>query len=281
MPRFQFTAGDLDGSGLHGCGEEPGAGAAAAVCIVHGLGEHSGRYDWVMSTIAQAGMAAIAIDLRGHGRSPGQRGDAPSCSILLDDIDLLLATAAARYPEIPLYLYGHSFGGSLVLGYAIGRRAPAGAVVTSPLLVPAEAPPAWKRTAARMMSRLIPRMQMSTGLDSAALSRNPDVAAAYESDPLVHGAVTARLGHDILAFGRENLDRAGELDIPVLLMHGSSDSITSPVASGEFAERAGDRCSFVIWPGLYHELHREPEREQVIGHVLDWLEKNRRKSRVP
>jgi alpha-beta hydrolase superfamily lysophospholipase len=212
--------------------------------------------------------------MRGHGESPGRRGDAPSCTTLISDVDVCLETSGGRFPGLPQFLLGHSFGGSLVIGYAVGERPGrlAGAVALSPLLRPAVETPRWKLTTAGILARLVPAFPMSTGVDPDALSRRREVVADYRADPLVHGAVSARLGPDILAFGEECIRAAPGLETPMLLMHGSMDRVTSPGASGEFASRAGERCRLVIWEGLYHELHHEPERDDVSSCITGWIE---------
>jgi alpha-beta hydrolase superfamily lysophospholipase len=276
-----FTVRGADGTGLHGVMAEPAGGASSAVCLVHGLGEHSGRYGWVMPGLAGHGIGVMALDLRGHGRSPGRRGHAGSCRLLLSDIGALLDAASSRFPGLPLHLYGHSFGGSLVTAYVLENGRPDSAVVTSPLYVPSSRPSAWKRAAAGLLSGLAPGFTMSTGLDSGDLSRTEGVSEAYDSDPLVHDRISVRLGRCMLALGRRNLERAGRLRVPVLLMHGDGDRITSPGASREFSERAGDACQLRIWQGLRHELHNEPEREQVMEHLVRWLGGEWRRAVVP
>jgi len=274
MARFEFTLMAKDGAKLIGRGRDPGSGAGSVICIVHGLGEHSGRYEEVSSILENAGYAVMTFDMRGHGKSSGRRGDAPSCDVLLSDIDLLLERAAERFPGSRKFLYGHSFGGSLSIGYVLSRGAVlSGVVVTSPLLRPAVPPPSWKTAAARILSVVMPCFPMSTGLDSNGLSRRKDVVEAYTRDPLVHYRITPRLGIAILELGIRNLEGASGLSLPMLLMHGGSDGITSTKASEEFASKAGGLCRLKVWEGLYHEIHNEPEREEIVTCLLDWLGK--------
>ena len=274
MARFDFTVNPADGAVLFGRGSDPGAAAKAVICLVHGLGEHSGRYGELFSRFESAGYAVMAFDMRGHGRSPGRRGYAHSCEALLLDIDELIAASRERYPGIPRFLYGHSFGGSLAIGYALSRSTGlCGVVASSPLLRPAEPSPAWKITAARILSVVLPCFPMSTGLDCGGLSRRKDVVDEYTRDPLVHDRITPGLGIDILDFGLRNLEGASGLSLPLLLMHGGSDRITSTKASEEFAAKAGEMCRLKVWEGLYHEIHNEPEREQVFACLLGWLGK--------
>jgi len=281
MARFEFTMKAKDGVELFGRGRDPCSGAGSVICIVHGLGEHSGRYEDVSSVLEKAGYAVMTFDMRGHGKSSGRRGDAPSCDVLLSDIDTLLERSAVKFPGSRKFLYGHSFGGSLSIGYVLSRDAAlSGIVATSPLLHPAMPPPSWKTAAARILSVVMPCFPMSTGLDSNGLSRRQDVVEAYTRDPLVHYRITPRLGIDILELGIRNLEGASGLSLPMLLMHGGSDGITSVEASEEFASNAGGMCRLKVWEGLYHEIHNEPEREQVFTCLLEWLGKRSEESGV-
>jgi alpha-beta hydrolase superfamily lysophospholipase len=239
---------------------------------VHGLGDHSGRYGHVAQHLCEAGFALLALDLRGHGRSEGQRGHSPRFEALLDDIDCLLDEAATRWPGRPVCLYGHSLGGSLVLNYVLRRRpALAGVVATSPGLRPGFQPPAWKVGFGRIMYVAWPSLSLSNELDIEGLSRDPEVVRAYREDTWVHDRLSVRLGIDILETGEWALAHAAELHLPLLLMHGDADRLTSASASREFAARAGEGCTLKIWSGGYHELHNEPERAEVLTYLSDWL----------
>jgi len=274
MKHVEFGWKTGDGLQLYAQGWQPETEIKAAVCLVHGLGEHSGRYAHLAAFLSQAGYALLVFDLRGHGKSQGQRGYASSFGVLLDDISHLLEEAAKRHPGRPRFLYGHSLGGSLVLDYALRRRPQlAGVIATGPGLRTAFEPLAWKVTLGKIMYRLWPALSMSNELDRQGLSRDPKVVRAYNSDPLVHDRVTARLGIDLLQSGLWAMEHAAEFPLPLLLMHGAADRITSAQASREFAAKAGDRCTLKIWDGLYHEIHNEPEKEQVFAFLLEWLKR--------
>ena len=273
MPSFEFKIESNDGLKLHGQGWEPDAGTKAVVCLVHGLGEHSGRYGHVGEAFNRAGYALIACDLRGHGRSEGPRGHAPNYTALMEDIFQLLEAAKERYPDLSVFLYGHSLGGNLVLHYALRQRPDlTGIIATAPLFRTASKPPAWKLAMLRAMCRLRPSLSTSSGLEVNALSRDEKVVRAYRNDPLAHDRVSARLAVNMLRSGQWNLKHATEFTLPLLLMHGDADRITSVQASREFAASVKDRCTLKIWGGLYHELHNEPERNRVLDYILDWLD---------
>ncbi len=272
MQHFEFGWQTEDGLRLYAQGWQPETEPKGVVCLVHGLGEHSGRYEHLAAFLNQAGYALLAFDLRGHGKSEGQRGYAPSYEALLDDIARLLDEAANRYPDLPRFLYGHSLGGNLVINYALRRRPQlAGVIATGPFFRAAFEPPAWKLTLARIMYNLWPTLSLSNELDRQALSRDPEVVRDYDEDPLVHDRLTPRLTMDMFQAGLWALEHASELSLPLLLMHGSADRLCSVQASREFAARAGDRCTLKIWDGFYHEIHNEPEQEQVFEYLLEWL----------
>ena len=273
MSNAEFQLQTVDGLVLHGHDWRPQGEAKAAVCLVHGIGEHIGRYEHVAAALNQAGFAVVGTDLRGHGRSEGPRGYVSDYDRLLDDIALLLEETKKRYSGRPQFLYGHSLGGSLVMFYALRRRpALAGIVATGPELRLAFEPPAWKTLLGRLMFSLWPALSMASGLEVAALSHDPEVVRRYVEDPLVHNRVSPRLGIGMLDNGRWLLDHASEFRLPLLVMSGGQDRITSPQASREFAERVPTDCTFKLWDGLYHEVHNEPQKQEVIAYMIAWLQ---------
>ena len=273
-----------DGLPLFAQSWEPEGSPKAVLCLVHGLGEHTGRYAHVARALTAAGYAIVGSDLRGHGKSEGQRGHTPSYDMLLADIGLLMDQTATRYGDPPRFLYGHSLGGNLVLNSALRRAKtlsggatrpddtrPAGVIATSPWLGLAFAPPPWKHGLARLMDRLWPAFSTPSGLETTGLSRDPKIAQAYLADPLVHDRVSARLGASLIEAGNWAVERASELDLPLLLMHGTADRLTSAPTSQRFADRADGSVTLKLWDGFFHELHNEPEQEDVIAFMIDWL----------
>jgi acylglycerol lipase len=261
-----------DGLELYAQLWEPEQKPRGVVCLVHGLGEHCGRYGHLGTALTRAGYALSAYDLRGHGKSEGQRGHAPSWDALLDDIALSLDKARQRYPGTPQFLYGHSFGASLVLTYALQRQPQiAGVIATGPLLRPAFQPPAWKTALGKALYQLWPTFALNNEVDPKAVSRDPNVVEAYVNDPLVHDRVSARMGMDLLNKGTWALEHASEFKLPLLLMNGDADALCSPRCVGEFARSAGALCTYKAWPGLFHEIHNEPEQEQVFDYLISWL----------
>ena len=275
MKHTEFEWTTPDGLKFYGQVWEPESPPRAVVALVHGLGEHSGRYAHVAEVLNQAGYAVVAFDLRGHGKSTGQRGDVPSSEAILGDVGHLLEEAQKRFPGRPCFLYGHSLGGILVLYYTLRCRPQlAGVVATSAGLITALHKQTLKVALSRVLGLIRPTLSMPTGLENAALSRDPEVVRAYEQDPLVHNQATLRAGNLLLGMTRWTLDHASEFSLPLLLIHGSADRIAFPESSTEFARGLGSRATLKIWEGLYHETHNEPEKGEVLAYLVDWLNKH-------
>ncbi len=271
MTAKEFNWQTHDGLGLFGREWLTEAKPKGVVHIVHGLGEHCGRYQHVAERLTAAQYDVRAFDLRGHGKSEGKRGHTPSYNALMEDIRAFLArTPNDRSADF--FLYGHSLGGNLVLNFVLRQKPKLnGAVVTAPLLLPAQKIPPLKLKLGRLFNRLMPSLLLPNDIDVRDLSRDQQVGEIYSKDPLVHDRVSARLGTTMLEAGVWALEHAGEFSLPLLLMHGSDDHLTSPQASKEFAEKAPD-CTFKLWDGFYHELHNEPEQDQVLSYIIDWLD---------
>ena len=215
----------------------------------------------------------IGFDLRGHGKSGGARGHVPSYKAVMDDIADFMALVEKRYPGLPHFLYGHSMGGNLVLNYCL-RRKPnvAGVIATGPWLKLAFDPPVLQVMLGKTMSRIAPDFTQNSNLETAALSHDQKVVDAYNTDPLVHSKISARLFVGIYKSGLWALDHADEFSVPLLLMHGTADRITSSATSVEFAKRAGKIVTWHPWEGFYHEIHNEPEKAEVLQTMIGWLD---------
>lgn len=260
-------------NGLNLYAEEwPVQNPQAVIAFVHGQGEHIGRYRHVAEWFNKRGVAFLGFDQQGYGRSEGKQGHAASLDVLLDDIGQLLEETHGRNPGVPLFLYGHSMGGQLVLNYAL-RRTPrlSGLIATGPWIRLAFQAPAVKILAAKLLNKIIPSLTMPTNLATKFLSRDESVVKAYENDPLVHGMLSVAAAMSLLE-GAGWLDRfSGPVALPVLLMHGGGDMITSPAATKAFSDRIAGNTMHREWPGLYHEIHNEPEREEVFEFTVQWM----------
>jgi alpha-beta hydrolase superfamily lysophospholipase len=272
MESREFVETMTDGTPLHSRLWLPSASPLGVVVIVHGLGEHSGRYEFVAQHLTDAGYRVVAYDQRGHGATPGPRGHVREYEVLLNDLHDVIAEARRLSNFLPIFLYGHSFGGNVVLNYALRRKPElAGLVVTSPLLRPRHDVPLWKRCCARVLSRVWPTFSFDNHVDPKWLSRDDASVEAYRQDPAVHHRVSARLATQMLDAGRWAISHASKMRLPLLLLHGEADEVTSPAASREFASHAACECELKIWEGLFHEPHWEKQREAVLSCIVAWL----------
>jgi len=274
MKHTEFKFKTFDGLQLFGQSWQPEDKTRAVVCLVHGIGEHSGRYIHVADRLTKAGYAIFTFDLRGHGKSEGLRGHTPSYEALMQDISSLLEVANKQFPQLPFFLCGHSLGGNLVLNYVL-RRQPhlKGVIATAPWLRLAFEPPASKIVLGKMTNCIWSSFSQKSGLDTNALSHDLEVVHSYENDPLVHDRISARMFISSYQAGQWALEHASEFTLPLLLMQGGDDKIISVEAGREFAGKIKENCTLKIWDGLYHEIHNEPEKEEVFKFLIDWLDK--------
>jgi alpha-beta hydrolase superfamily lysophospholipase len=272
MRTTDFILRTTDGLSLHAETFAPDGRIDAVVCVVHGIGEHIGRYANIINALNASSIAVMTFDLRGHGHSEGPRGHSPSFDFIMDDIGLVLRKAEQDFPGIPLFLLGHSMGGNFVLNYALRHRPNlCGVIALSPGLRTATPTPPWKLALARVLCRLLPAITLHNGVRPADLSRDPEIVRSVLDDPLYHYRISARLGIDILNAGVWALDHADQFPLPLLIMHGTADRSTSYEASREFGSRVKTDCTLKLWDGLYHELHNEPEKDQVLQFIINWI----------
>jgi acylglycerol lipase len=244
----------------------------ATVIFTHGLGEHSNRYGHVAAEFVARGWRVVAWDLRGHGRSSGPRGDVEDYQTFLDD----LGAVSARYraSESPLFLYAHSLGGQIALRFL--QTAPVscqGAIIASPWLRLAFDPPWWKLALARVAMHFWPAFKQSTGNRWERLSRDLSHMTSFPDLELVHHGISARMYFAVRAAGELALGDASVLRIPLLLLHGDADPVTSHHSTCEFFEKAGAADKTLrIFPGTRHETHNDLDRVQVIREIAEWIE---------
>ncbi|RJO69051.1 alpha/beta hydrolase [Nocardia panacis] len=265
------TTGTLDSGRIFWRSRLPDQPAGVLV-LVHGVAEHSGRYDHVGKAFAAAGFAVYALDHAGHGRSAGHRANIGSIDSAADNVAALLDLARGAHPGLPAFLVGHSMGSLIVLYLA--TRAPldvAGIVVSAPpLVIPVGNP--IQRALAPLLSRFTPNLGVLK-LDSSMISRDPAVVAAYDADPLVYrGMLPARTGAEILAATGAVKQRLAKLTVPVLVLHGAADALADPT-SADLIERGSGATDLTVirYDGLYHEVFNEPERDRVLADAITWL----------
>ena len=254
----------------------PSGKARGVVCLVHGVGEHIGRYQADGEALADAGYIMAGFDQRGFGKSSGQRGHTPGLEAYFDDIDLFLAEVERRCPDQPRFLYGHSMGGILVLAYPPIRKPHlAGVISTAPGLKSSVEKQKLKVLLAKMLGSALPNLELKSGIDSQMLSRDPLVSDLYDSDPLVHPIVSTAWGKAMLDAIEIAVENAPHFPLPLLLMHGTKDEIAFPCSSTEYANLAPkDKVTLRMWEGCKHELHTDPEKAEVFKTMIDWLDKH-------
>jgi alpha-beta hydrolase superfamily lysophospholipase len=273
MKHEEYSLTAPEGPALYAQAWLPDGEPRGVIAFVHGVGEHSGRYGHVAEAAVGRGYPFLAVDLPGHGKSPGVRGHAPSFDFLAELAALHLAEARRRFPGKPAFLYGHSLGAATVLRCCLTRKpAVNGVVASSPGLGLTAPVPAVKLTLGRIMDRLWPSFTMANGLDLKGLSRDPAVLQRALSDPLYHSRISARLGWGLIRVWEWFAVQQGEFPAPLLIMQGTADFVINPTATRDFASRMKGDVTLKLWDGLYHELHNEPERQAVLSFALDWMD---------
>lgn len=240
----------------------------AVIILSHGLGDHSGRFEPVAQTFCASNFSVLGFDALGHGKTGGSM---PLFDVLAKDLIRVIRLVRSQFTT-PVLLFGQSLGGGVVLHHGISGEEPVdGIIAGSPLLRPAFKPPGWKLFIGRTLGKLWPTLTLGTGLNPQNLTSDPEEVKRYLNDPLILRHVSAALGISMLEAGEDTLLRASQLTTPTLIIHGTSDRITSAEASREFAERAGSICSIKLWPDMLHDLHFELAKDQVLSHVVEWI----------
>jgi len=244
----------------------------AIVVISHGVSEHSGRYGHVAADLIGHGDAVYALDHRGHGRSEGDRAVIDSLQNAVADIDTLISIASGQHTGKPIFLLGHSLGGCLALAYALRHQDRlAGLILSAPVAVLEAASPV-QLLAARLLSRVAPKLG-AYSVDADAVSTDPAVVRDYETDPLNHhDKVPVRTLAEVAAEVETFPERLPSLRIPLLVMHGSEDTLVPLEASRTVEELAGSADKrLVIYPDMRHEILNEPEQDKVLTDIDNWL----------
>jgi alpha-beta hydrolase superfamily lysophospholipase len=261
-----------DGSALHITDYLlPLVQARGSIVLMHGLGEHSGRYRHVAEFLTSCGLSVRTYDHRGHGRSEGRRGDVINSQTLVQDAQIVVEDFAAQFTAPP-FLLGHSMGGLFACHFALTRRAPLrGLILSSPALSVRLS--RFDQVMLRMLERVAPSLGVPNGVRPEKLSRRPEVGAAYRADPLVHNKISARLLRsmlDAIAFCGE---QAPALAVPTLLVVAGDDQLVDPGGSLAFGARAPKELAHLhVYPGFYHEVFNEIEPERPFADVRAWLE---------
>jgi alpha-beta hydrolase superfamily lysophospholipase len=269
------ASGSLNGAGqvpIFWQSWTPAGDARGVIVIVHGAGEHSGRYEHVAQALTDDGYAVFALDHRGHGRSGGSRALIDSLDNAVADVDALVDDARVSQPGIPIFMLGHSMGATIALRYAIEYQHRLDGLILSGPLAALESAPAPLRLLGNVLSAIAPKTPL-IGVDPTFVSRDQAVVDAYVADPLVHHR---KLPARTLAELAATIDRLPEtvtaITIPTLIVYGSEDRLCPPAGSQMLAERiAAQDKSIKAYQGLYHEILNEPERDEVLADLRAWL----------
>lgn len=244
------------------------------IAIVHGAGEHSGRYPTIVEHLTASGFAIAGFDHRGHGQSPGRRGHIMSWSEYREDVRAFLGHVGAQFPDVPMFLYGHSLGGLIATEYVLFHPEGLDGLIVSGI---ATRPTGVRKRhlviAARLLSRFLPTFSVRLQVDPLALSRDESVVRAYNADPLVHHMASMRWGTEIFGAIARVRSRTSEISLPILILHGGGDRVTGVEGSQELFEKVSSSDKkLIVYPESGHEPHNDFDRVQVAKDVETWLE---------
>jgi alpha-beta hydrolase superfamily lysophospholipase len=268
-----FTASDGDNLAVQHWPLPEEARLRGVVLLVHGLGEHAGRYDHVARKLNEWGFDVRGYDHFGHGESGGERGALSSDNRLLDDLGEMVEAARARTPDgLPLIVLGHSMGGLVAAKYAAAHPGTIDALVlSSPAL--GTRIRGWRRALLRTLPKIAPDLRVGNGLDTRWLSHDPEVERAYRADPLVHDRISARLARFIAEGGSEVVAQAPRWKVPTLLIYAGEDRLVDPAGSRAFAAAApADVVTSRCFDGLYHEIFNERDSQPVFDCLKRWID---------
>lgn len=253
-------------SGRHWSVETP----KAVMALVHGFGEHCGRYDDMASYLNGQNIAVAAVDMRGHGKSGGKRGVVKSYRDFQDDLGTLLTQTRAIYPTIPLTLYGHSMGGGIVLDHGSRRLDDLPIIASAPLITLADPIPRALRAFAKLMGKLMPTGALAQPIDGTKISNLPEEQKFYLDDPLNHGKMGFRLAEAMVSTGERLQKVAKDWDRPLLLLHSKADQLTGFEGSRDFA-KAAKQVEFHAFETSQHEMHNDAPRAEVYALMAQFI----------
>ncbi|PZF74551.1 alpha/beta hydrolase [Taibaiella soli] len=242
------------------------------IIIVHGIGEHMGRYDYLARHFIKQNYLVTGLDQYGHGNSEGKRGTTKGFDFYFDCLDAFIHYVKEEWGK-PVVVYGHSMGGGILAGYLLKRQPQLlAAVLSAPALILASEPSLLLTKTVGVLSKLAPDYRISQGVDLNKISHLPEVVSSFKNDPLHFDKVSLQLAYEMVQNGKWCIGHANLLQIPTLLIHGDADEFTSIKGSDQFAANAPKQfISYKKWPGAFHELHAEPDRDEFLGFVEGWL----------
>ena len=243
----------------------------AVVVLVHGMGEHSGRYHHVAKKLNENDFSVVAFDHFGHGKTEGKRGHNPNFEAVLESVSSTIEKAKELFPEKPIFLYGHSMGGNTVINYSLKKAHNLkGVIATSPFLKLAFEPPKIKLAIGKLLQKIAPSITMGNELDANHISRDKIEIDKYNNDPLVHDKISPNFSLTFIETGKWAIDNASILQTPMLLLHGTEDKIIDYKGSEEFANNA-ENASLKLYEGGYHELQNDLCKKEMLEDAVNWL----------
>lgn len=264
---FNFTLYNTNFYGQYWQGKE----TKAVIVLVHGLGEHSGRYQHVAKELTNHNFSVVAFDHFGHGKTSGKRGHNPNFEAVLSSVEKGIDIANRIFPEKPIFLYGHSMGGNAIINYVLRKKHKLkGAIATSPFLKLGFQPPVIKLAFGKLMQHIIPSITLKNKLEVSAISRDHQEIKKYLEDPLIHSKVSPNYSIKFMKTGKWAIENATELNIPMLLLHGTEDGVIDYKGTEAFAKKSKN-AKLKLYKGGYHELHNDLCKKEMLQDVLDWL----------
>ena len=247
----------------------------AVIVLVHGMGEYARRYERsVIPALLKQSFAVLSYDQFGHGVSDGKKGHHPGYNCILDALDIMLDKASTLFSTLPIFLYGHSMGGNVVINYVLRRSNNlSGLIATSPFLRLAFKPPGWKMKFGKLINKIYPSLTMPNELDLQAICNDPNEIDAYIKDPMIHDKISIGFSLELMKTGEWAIENASKLKTPMLLLHGTKDRITSHLASEEFSKKANSNAEFFPIKNGFHELHHDIEKQVVLDMICNWIQK--------
>jgi len=276
-----FTQSSADGTVLRGVIFDPPKAPKAVMSLVHGFGEHCGRYTPMADYLRDQDIAVVALDLRGHGRSEGKRGVCRDYGHLRADVSVLVKQSEQVFLDIPHILYGHSMGGALVLNYVLNQKLNenskidnfAAIIASAPLLELSAPIPAPLKLIVEGLRKIAPELTLGQPISGAKVSTLPSEQAVYEQDPANHGRLGVGLAIDMVKGGHWVLEQARDWTLPLLLVHARQDQLTAFSASEAFANRA-QNCEFIAFDNVEHEIHNDTSRADVYQAMRKFIHAN-------
>ncbi|MFW5886193.1 MAG: alpha/beta hydrolase [Bacteroidota bacterium] len=244
------------------------------ILLVHGIGDHGGRYAEWAKLFTEKDFSVLAMDYRGHGLSGGKKGHAKSLEAIFKDIDVMIQNSNHLFPGVKRVLYGHSMGGNIVINYFLSRYFRIDAlIITSPWLRLVKEPSPLTLMAAKLVKKIAPSLTFNTGIHANQLSTDIEKADEARKDELLHHKISAKLYFEATLGAERALANVFKINVPILCMHGTGDKITSPKACEDFVMNTSNKTHYKNWDVNSHELHHDPKRHEIFNFVVEWLKK--------